>query len=107
MIWGTTVTPLQMFGYSIALGGLIYYKLGADKLKEHFNQAGRAWADYGVKHPALRKTIIWGAVLLTLFVVLGGLAPRYAPDYASKVYSPSSAHAGSVVGDKVAGPPPT
>ncbi|QSS60073.1 DUF250 domain-containing protein, partial [Histoplasma capsulatum] len=32
--WKTPVTPLQLFGYSIALGGMLYYKLGAEKFKE-------------------------------------------------------------------------
>lgn len=35
IIWGTIVTGLQFFGYSVALGGLVWYKLGAEKLKEH------------------------------------------------------------------------
>lgn len=83
MIWGTPVTPLQFFGYSIALGGLVYYKLGADKLKEYGAEAGRQWADYGVRHPALRKLIVFGGVIIILFLLLGGLAPSYAPDAAS------------------------
>lgn len=35
-IWGTHVSGLQFFGYSIALGGLMYYKLGANGIKEIF-----------------------------------------------------------------------
>src|SRR5579859_4586467 len=31
LIWSTPVTALQMFGYAIALGGLIWYKIGADQ----------------------------------------------------------------------------
>lgn len=34
LIWGTNVSGLQFFGYSIALGGLVYYKLGASGIKE-------------------------------------------------------------------------
>ena len=34
IIWGNPVTVLQFFGYSIALFGLLYYKLGADKINE-------------------------------------------------------------------------
>lgn len=33
-IWGTHVSGLQFFGYSIALGGLVYYKLGAAGIKQ-------------------------------------------------------------------------
>ncbi|KAL8989575.1 MAG: hypothetical protein Q9177_001563, partial [Variospora cf. flavescens] len=58
-IWGKPVTALQFFGYSIALAGLVYFKLGADTIKAKFSDAGRAWADYGVRHPALRKIIVF------------------------------------------------
>jgi carotenoid cleavage dioxygenase-like enzyme len=30
VIFRDPVTPLQAFGYAIALGGLVYYKLGRD-----------------------------------------------------------------------------
>jgi hypothetical protein len=49
-IWGTPVTPLQFFGYSIALCGMIYYKLGADSIKSFFSELTRQWAEYGAKH---------------------------------------------------------
>lgn len=75
------VSPLQAFGYSIALGGLCYYKLGADKMKMYFAEGQRSWSDYGVRHPALRKMIIIGSALLTAFLLLGGLAPTLAPGY--------------------------
>lgn len=75
MIWGDPVSALQFFGYSIALGGLVYYKLGAEQLKEHFSTANRHWAEFGVQHGAVRKAVVFGAVILVLFVLLGGLAP--------------------------------
>ena len=31
LIWGTPITPLQVFGYSIALGGLVLYKTSGSK----------------------------------------------------------------------------
>jgi hypothetical protein len=31
IIWSTPITALQLFGYSIALGGLIYYKIGGEQ----------------------------------------------------------------------------
>lgn len=85
-IWGTRVSALQLFGYTIALGGLIYYKLGAATLREYLSQAGRAWAEYGAKHPAMRKVLVFFAVLLLLFLLLGGLAPSvgYDPQAAIK-----------------------
>lgn len=94
MIWGTEVSPLQFFGYSIALCGLVYYKLGAEQLKDYFGQGSRAWADFGSRRPALRKIIVFGVALLVLFILLGGLAPKYAP-----AYDPKAAY-NSVWGEK-------
>jgi len=79
IIWGTPVSTLQFFGYSIALSGLLYYKLGADQLKGYANQGLHAWSEFGVQRPALRKVAIFGLVLCTIFILLGGLAPTYAP----------------------------
>lgn len=79
MIWGTPISGLQYFGYSIALGGLLYYKLGSEQLKQYAGSAGRSWNEFGANKPATRKVVIVGAVVLTLFLLLGGLAPTYAP----------------------------
>ncbi|KIW23383.1 uncharacterized protein PV07_11589 [Cladophialophora immunda] len=79
LIWGTPVTKTQFFGYSIALGGLLYYRLGAEQLKQYVGQAGRSWSEFGVQKPAMRKALIFALVLLTIFLLLGGLAPTYAP----------------------------
>ncbi|RDW68345.1 DUF250 membrane protein-like protein [Coleophoma crateriformis] len=86
MIWGTVVSGLQFFGYSIALAGLVYYKLGAEQLKGYFAEGGRQWADFGSRRPVLRKLIILSSVVMTIFVLLGGLAPTYAADYVPKNY---------------------
>lgn len=86
------VSPLQGFGYSIALAGLVYYKLGSDKLKEYVSSGGRSWADYGNRHPAMRKLIVFGAVMLFVFILLGGLAPHYAPDYDPSKYAQDGLH---------------
>ncbi|KIW65446.1 hypothetical protein PV04_07705 [Phialophora macrospora] len=79
LIWGTPVTNLQFFGYSIALGGMLYYRLGAEQLKGHLQQAGRSWSEFGVQRPAMRKALVFALVLVTIFLLLGGLAPTYAP----------------------------
>ncbi len=100
MIWGTPVSPLQMFGYSIALGGLVYYKLGADKIKEYLGHGGRAWAEYGVKHPIMRKVIVLGAVLMTMLLTMGMLAPHYAPQYDLKASLAHNKYLTSLLGDK-------
>lgn len=74
IIFQDPVSPLQGFGYSIALGGLIYYKLGGEKMKEYFGQGQRAWADYGAKRPAMRKIIIIALVFVTIVLLLGGVS---------------------------------
>ncbi|KAK4545024.1 hypothetical protein LTR36_003575 [Oleoguttula mirabilis] len=74
LIFRDPVSPLQAFGYTIALFGLVYYKLGAEQLKGYLGQGQRAWADYGVRHPALRRVIVFGLVLVTVFVLLGGIS---------------------------------
>ena len=79
-IWGTPVSALQYFGYSIALAGLVYYKLGVATIKAQLSEMNRAWAEYGANHPALRKVIVFGVVLIFLFLVLGGLAPTVGYD---------------------------
>lgn len=73
MIWGTPVSALQYFGYGVALCGLVYFKLGGDTIKAQFSEGNRQWAEYGAKHPALRKVIVFGSILLTVFIILGGL----------------------------------
>lgn len=102
IIFGNRVTALQWFGYSIALGGLVYYKLGGDKIKEHLNQGSRAWADYGVRHPALRKIIIFSGLAVFVLILFGGLAPTYAPAYDPKAYLTNSRYVNSLLGDKAA-----
>jgi hypothetical protein len=32
MIWNTTITALQFFGYGLALAGLVYYSLGWEQI---------------------------------------------------------------------------
>lgn len=45
-------------------------------LKAQLSEINRSWAEYGVRHPALRKAVIFGSVIALVFLVLGGLAPR-------------------------------
>jgi len=79
LIWGTPVSTLQFFGYSIALAGMLYYKLGVEQLKGYASQLGRSWSEFGVQRPALRKGVVFLAMLFTIFILLGGLAPTIAP----------------------------
>lgn len=80
LIWGTQVSLTQFFGYTIALGGLLYYKLGADQIKQHIGQAGRSWGEFGQNRPVARKLLVAGLVIVTILLLLGGLGPTYAPE---------------------------
>ena len=93
MIWGTPVTALQYFGYGIALCGLVYFKLGADTLKAQFSEANRQWAEYGARHPALRKVMVFGMILLVVTALLGGIAPSagYNKEWLQSLVGQSSA----------------
>lgn len=88
LIFRDPVTGLQFFGYSIALGGLVYYKLGADKFKEYAAEGQRQWAEYGNRSPIVRKLVSFALVVITLIMLLGGVGnifPEYDPmDYARK-----------------------
>lgn len=80
-IWGTQVTGLQFFGYSIALGGMVYYKLGYEQIRNHVGDASRQWAEFGARKPILRKVVIIIGTAFLIFTLFGGLAPSYAPEY--------------------------
>ncbi|KAF2102071.1 TPT-domain-containing protein [Rhizodiscina lignyota] len=88
LLFHDPVTPLQAIGYSIALGGLMYYKLGGDKMKEYIHQGSNVWADYGNRHPIMRKLIVFGSVILGMFVLISGIAPRYGTEW--QTWTPSS-----------------
>lgn len=81
MIWGTEVTALQFFGYSLALGGMVYYKLGYEQLKGYVGEAGRQWADFGQRKPILRKLSIIVFSVFAFIWILSQMAPTYAPEY--------------------------
>ncbi|KAI0395935.1 triose-phosphate transporter [Xylariaceae sp. FL0594] len=85
-IWATPVSGLQAFGYSIALSGMIYYKLGGEALKSYASEASRQWAEFGTARPALRKVLVLVAAALFVFLIFGGLAPTYAPAYDPSQY---------------------
>jgi multidrug transporter EmrE-like cation transporter len=83
-LFSDPVTLLQAFGYGIALMGLIFYKLGGEKLREYFGQGGMKWAEFGQTRPAARKLVIFGLVMAAMFMVLVGLAPKLAPESTAK-----------------------
>lgn len=88
LIWGTHISLLQMFGYSIALGGLIYYKLGADMLGDRYNrlraEGSLAWQKFGNNYPVLRKATIISA---TVFLVFLAFRTLYGQDDSNAGYT--------------------
>ncbi|KAI9856756.1 MAG: hypothetical protein M1813_008793 [Trichoglossum hirsutum] len=81
LIWGTTITGLQIFGYSIALGGLIHYKLGGEKLKELLREKSMAWSEYGNRRPIARRILTFAAVCLVFFFVAVAFSNTQYYDY--------------------------
>ncbi|CZT04228.1 related to triose phosphate/3-phosphoglycerate/phosphate translocator [Rhynchosporium agropyri] len=86
LIWGTQVSSLQAFGYTIALCGMVYYKLGQKELKPFISECTRRWAEFGANKPILRKLVIFSTFIVTVFLLLGGLAPYAPADYDPKAY---------------------
>lgn len=95
-LFGDPVTLLQAFGYGIALAGLIYYKLGAEKIKEYLVQGSMMWADFGARRPAARKVLVFCVVLCVMFFTFAGLGPRFAPEQSAQFRS----GIGNILGDK-------
>jgi len=81
LIFGTKISGLQAFGYSIAICGMLYYKLGQKELKPFIAECGRRWAEFGSSKPVLRKLFVIFLFIFILITLLGGLAPTYAPEY--------------------------
>ncbi|KAH8899575.1 triose-phosphate transporter [Thozetella sp. PMI_491] len=98
LIWGTQVSGLQFFGYSIALGGMVYYKLGYEQLKSYASEAGRQWTEFGVARPVLRRISAILMILMVIFVLLGGLAPTYAPSMDPTQYLSDAANKMGITG---------
>ena len=75
LIWGTKVGPLQAFGYSIALAGIIYYKLGYNTVRNLLSDAGRQWS----RSSLVRRILFVGVTLMALFFLLGGFRTPVSP----------------------------
>ena len=70
VIFHDPVTSLQYFGYSIALAGLMYYKLGGNKSQQAVKEVQLSLADLHRTNPARTKATILCSALgaLALFV---------------------------------------
>jgi hypothetical protein len=82
LIFADPVSGIQAFGYTIALAGLVYYKLGSEKLKEYGSAGVRAWGEFGATRPAARRLVVIGATFLFIILLLGsassyGIVPAH------------------------------
>jgi hypothetical protein len=69
IIWSTPVTALQMFGYAIALAGLIYYKVGGDQAQAAY---AKLTGDENSLFNRIRRSL-WakiGVVVLLIFILV-------------------------------------
>lgn len=88
LIFAAPISGLQLVGYSIALVGLLYYKLGADRVREDYIQIHGS----SLKGPILRK-MATGAGFLFVLLALGGMYGSYrSADTSKTVYGSMSVH---------------
>ncbi|THC98075.1 hypothetical protein EYZ11_002427 [Aspergillus tanneri] len=69
------VTMQQFFGYSIALAGLVYYKLGAEKIKSLTTDVRLQMVDYQRNNPVKSKLVVLAAVACAGLLVLCAASP--------------------------------
>lgn len=84
-IFKDPVTGQQFFGYSIALAGLTYYKLGADNLKSLTTDARLRFGDYRQKNPARTKLIGIVSAFLLVSYAFWMWGPTSATQYSQYV----------------------
>ncbi|KAJ1334192.1 UDP-galf transporter [Microdochium nivale] len=84
LIFGDPVTAQQYFGYSIALGGLTYYKLGAEKMQTLANDIKFQINETRHNQPGRFKAII-GSMILGVFTLIFLGYYRTMPGYAAAV----------------------
>ncbi|KAL5623946.1 hypothetical protein BROUX41_004006 [Berkeleyomyces rouxiae] len=79
IIWGTPITGLQFFGYSIALGGLTVYSLGWDQTKS-LAVAGASYSrafvsEEGRISPLMRRSVIVFVSVIVMFFFMSHMFP--------------------------------
>ncbi|KAJ5757489.1 uncharacterized protein N7511_006183 [Penicillium nucicola] len=80
LIFRDPVTGQQFFGYSIALAGLCYYKLGGEKIQTLATDVRLQVGEYNRSNPAATKGIaIGGVCFIVLLVLYSGSPASVAP----------------------------
>ena len=78
-IFGDPVAPLQYFGYSIALGGLVYYKLGGEKMQQLGTQTKLTVGNFRQENPGAAKAIMICAGLAFVGLLFFGWSSESSP----------------------------
>ncbi|EME77455.1 uncharacterized protein MYCFIDRAFT_46341 [Pseudocercospora fijiensis CIRAD86] len=81
VIFGDPVSGLQFFGYSIALAGLVYYKLGGEGIKNSVRDSQIYYNNMRQNNPARARAIVIGAVVVAITLVLFMVWPTVPTDY--------------------------
>jgi hypothetical protein len=63
VFFGDPVTGQQYFGYSLALAGLTYYRLGAEKIQSAVTDARLSLGGFRQNHPARARAIVLCLIL--------------------------------------------
>lgn len=79
------VTGQQFFGYSIALAGLVYYKLGADKLHSLAKDTQLQISQYRQSNPAKVKLATVAAIFVFVFLLMWVWGPTSTSQYTEYV----------------------
>lgn len=77
LIWGTVVKGLQVFGYTIALAGLVYYGVGYEDLKTSYEAtimyAKRTWKEQSDSAHDPRSFLTKRSLSICLYIVIAVL----------------------------------
>lgn len=87
LIFHDPVTGQQFFGYSLALVGLVYYKLGAEKMQSMATDARLSFADYRQKNPARTKLLSIAGLLFLIALSFWMWGPGSSGGYTQYVKS--------------------
>lgn len=85
IIFRDPVTGQQFFGYSIALAGLVYYKLGSEKINNLAADTRLQIAQYRQKNPAQAKLLGVVVVVVIVGLILWGWPAATSSGYADYV----------------------
>lgn len=85
LIFHDPVTGQQFFGYSIALAGLTYYKLGAENLQSLSTDARLRFGEFRQKNPARTKLVGIVAMLGLVAWLFWMWGPTSGGEYAKYV----------------------